>query len=774
MPPQQGYDPDVFPGLNELAQKEPDKAAFLNGIAHNPHDDAPRLIMADWLDEHGEGLAAARVRWMVHARRTALHPSNIAAHAAGFGPILRNILDHSVPRGPNEPYRPYWVGLTTPLRQQGQDPATFRLAGILAQEQAERTHPINYAASEYPLNGDTLHKQLQGGRLAVEMNALGVLPNEYLQHVRQAMRSASHNSVLSVTHGLNQDPHHVTAIMHAADSLAADAFPYPNLDSEAHNLLATPSNLLASPYSITVNASRSNGNNQRNNFDNLQEGNKANITTAAILHHPHWKTFPTPESVHMSKILINVTAKFAPRTALLLAKKLPSWVPVETPGKESTTGFIANPDSQSWIAGLKYKPDTGAEMVVKKGGKSYPYPGINLAMFRRWVAAQSKGKWWWRNIGHVAMSRYTGRVHPLMTPQADVPQFTYPEHQQQALSALSLLLGRKVEPHHLAALGGFVPGTQMRTHLGIQSGKPRVELSSVGDWRGINKLGLPFSDYSTSRSIYRDPETGNIKLYNESMRVAPNTKYSGVSGAVLMRQMRAAHELGIPKIDWYAMNSADKEYQGGTHWPLIGANGYVPHSVLQQLPDHIYSNLMQSEAAPGEESGITFNQLFQHPGMKEWYAKHPTSHDAFVDTTPGSYSRLQVERHVGENALRYGNALPHPDTHFTHQLPFDPESQQPRVVQYTPANPPPVQRTGGMPTGLHNFADRVSQKAEEAARGGGGRQSVIDDEAGRSKYLRQFSRLGEFFERRKMHPMTEHVLRTGSLHPDYYDKYFEI
>lgn len=31
-----------------------DEQAFLNAIAADPEDSAPRLIFADWLDEHGD------------------------------------------------------------------------------------------------------------------------------------------------------------------------------------------------------------------------------------------------------------------------------------------------------------------------------------------------------------------------------------------------------------------------------------------------------------------------------------------------------------------------------------------------------------------------------------------------------------------------------------------------------------------------------------------------------------------------------------------------
>src|SRR5262245_29236403 len=45
------------------------RAAFLEAIAAEPADDAPRLIFADWLDEHGEPERAAFIRLQCEAAR---------------------------------------------------------------------------------------------------------------------------------------------------------------------------------------------------------------------------------------------------------------------------------------------------------------------------------------------------------------------------------------------------------------------------------------------------------------------------------------------------------------------------------------------------------------------------------------------------------------------------------------------------------------------------------------------------------------------------------
>ena len=39
-----------------------DAEAFLNAIRANPNDDLPRLVYADWIEEHGEADIAALIR----------------------------------------------------------------------------------------------------------------------------------------------------------------------------------------------------------------------------------------------------------------------------------------------------------------------------------------------------------------------------------------------------------------------------------------------------------------------------------------------------------------------------------------------------------------------------------------------------------------------------------------------------------------------------------------------------------------------------------------
>lgn len=42
-----------------------DRAALLRSIIEDPADDAPRLVMADWLDEQGDSRWASHIRWAI-------------------------------------------------------------------------------------------------------------------------------------------------------------------------------------------------------------------------------------------------------------------------------------------------------------------------------------------------------------------------------------------------------------------------------------------------------------------------------------------------------------------------------------------------------------------------------------------------------------------------------------------------------------------------------------------------------------------------------------
>jgi uncharacterized protein (TIGR02996 family) len=71
-----------------------EELAFLRAIAANPYDDAIRGAYADWLDEHGRGEEAARIR--VTFLRPNLQPANWMTNAELIGKLLGFPLDAGV------------------------------------------------------------------------------------------------------------------------------------------------------------------------------------------------------------------------------------------------------------------------------------------------------------------------------------------------------------------------------------------------------------------------------------------------------------------------------------------------------------------------------------------------------------------------------------------------------------------------------------------------------------------------------------------------------
>src|SRR5581483_5981629 len=58
-----------------------DRGAFLRAIRDRPHDDAPRLVYADWLDEHGDPERAEFIRTQCELARGVADPARAAALA---------------------------------------------------------------------------------------------------------------------------------------------------------------------------------------------------------------------------------------------------------------------------------------------------------------------------------------------------------------------------------------------------------------------------------------------------------------------------------------------------------------------------------------------------------------------------------------------------------------------------------------------------------------------------------------------------------------------
>src|SRR4051794_39898450 len=53
-----------MPAAADLWLKDPAYRGLLDDVIENPDDDTPRLVMADWLEEHGDDVARDRARFI--------------------------------------------------------------------------------------------------------------------------------------------------------------------------------------------------------------------------------------------------------------------------------------------------------------------------------------------------------------------------------------------------------------------------------------------------------------------------------------------------------------------------------------------------------------------------------------------------------------------------------------------------------------------------------------------------------------------------------------
>lgn len=403
-------------------------------------------------------------------------------------------------------------------------------------------------------------------------------------------------------------------------------------------------------------------------------------------------------------------------------------------GDAKTTPFQTV--NSSWITGLRWTPEYGAEMSTKKGKHTYAYQGITKEIFRRWLARKSKGKGWWAYIGYpmrgvygsaIHNSKWTGPTHPLFAhPEADGPvnvgSFA-PGKRTELVAWLKSKVSPQATPEHLAALTGWLPGTILNYYWQNKKGNiPNTLVTEVSDPHGL------YTAHRTIHGISNDNARPHIENDLMSIPRDAHSPYRGVSGSVLLRQIRAAYEMGIPSINWYSAYDdrgsagstsnqvsnilqqffpalaalpqqphANEDFTGGLTWPMMGADGILPPKYIKSVPREIVDEAQQMSRGRFISSQ-RISDFFTSPAARDYYREHPTSHDGFVDTTPGSYSRKAIEYHVGQNAVKRGYAPPIPDE----QMPKKP---------------------------LH-------------------------------------------LARRKHAPHIEHLLATGELHPDYFDEYF--
>ena len=104
----------------------PEYLALLRAIVAEPTDDTPRLVCADWIEEHGDSNRAAFIRIQVELARLEAHGRGNSRDADKLREKERLLL------GPLSDYRPLWAAEACPqLVRMTVQPKT--LAGIHAE-----------------------------------------------------------------------------------------------------------------------------------------------------------------------------------------------------------------------------------------------------------------------------------------------------------------------------------------------------------------------------------------------------------------------------------------------------------------------------------------------------------------------------------------------------------------------------------------------------------------------------------------------------------------
>ena len=133
---------------------------------------------------------------------------------------------------------------------------------------------------------------------------------------------------------------------------------------------------------------------------------------------------------------------------------------------------------------------------------------------------------------------------------------------------------------------------------------------------------------------------GKPVMHNDYAFVDRSSKYRGITQFNLLRQLRTAHAVGIPKIFAEFASSGQgtsmrDPYIGGLVWPLLGGEGQVYPGMNKKdaLPPAIASHI---HAVKGDFGSI--QDILEAPGGKEWWLNNHHTIYGHWDTDPNSRS----------------------------------------------------------------------------------------------------------------------------------------
>jgi uncharacterized protein (TIGR02996 family) len=197
-----------------------DRDALLSAIEATPLDDAPRLILADWLDEHGEPERAEFIRLQVAQRRefdengrtVRLEELFVQARALFYQPWAEPVrivfgrpiafYSRGFPKGPGYeiisaeqlvthlPAVASWIGPDSPIRVKAA-PGELKELAAIPQLGCFRTLEICTSWRDEPTIGDTDVADLLSSPYLVSLRSLTVRSHALTDAAAEAIRNAA-------------------------------------------------------------------------------------------------------------------------------------------------------------------------------------------------------------------------------------------------------------------------------------------------------------------------------------------------------------------------------------------------------------------------------------------------------------------------------------------------------------------------------------------------------------------------------------------------------
>ena len=188
--------------------------------------------------------------------------------------------------------------------------------------------------------------------------------------------------------------------------------------------------------------------------------------------------------------------------------------------------------------------------------------------------------------------------------------------------------------------------------------KRRRKLSEneIGDMVGAPD-GSTISIYPVAEKIYffvRHPnihmmdnilmrEDGKLVLYNDSIMINKDAP-KGMGTQIITRQVEAARQLGIGKIELEAAGSPGGNMNGYYTWPRLGFDATVRVNVLSRIPAKIKRTMRDN----------TMLELYRTQAGRDWWRSKGESIKMEFDTSPNSKSSQALDAYNEERKKRNG------------------------------------------------------------------------------------------------------------------------